>query len=176
MGELRFYIGLKASSSPQRYFVKPLWRLYFHFPCLPSLKNWEKAEKKKEWEDSHMTRPWGYSRRSGRFSSTAWKQVGWLVPALCSKSLPTLCDPMDCSPPGSSVRGILQASTLEWVGMPPPGDLPDPGTEPGSLVSPALAGRFFMTRSPWMPALVSLICAWSLWLSLGRTYPEHLVS
>ena len=30
----------------------------------------------------------------------------------------TLCDPMDCSPPGSSVHGILQARTLEWVAMP----------------------------------------------------------
>ena len=28
---------------------------------------------------------------------------------------PTLCSPMDCSPPGSSVHGILQARTLEWV-------------------------------------------------------------
>ena len=31
------------------------------------------------------------------------------------QSCPTLCDPMDCSPPGSSVHGILQARTLEWV-------------------------------------------------------------
>ena len=31
---------------------------------------------------------------------------------------PILCDPMDCSPPGSSVRGILQARILEWVAMP----------------------------------------------------------
>jgi len=30
-------------------------------------------------------------------------------------SCPTLCDPMDCSPPGSSVHGILQARILEWV-------------------------------------------------------------
>ena len=29
-----------------------------------------------------------------------------------------LCDPMDCSPPGSSVHGILQARILEWVAMP----------------------------------------------------------
>ena len=39
----------------------------------------------------------------------------------CAKllqSCPTLCDPMDCSPPGSSVRGILQARILEWVAMP----------------------------------------------------------
>ena len=46
---------------------------------------------------------------------------------------PTLCDPMDCSPPGSSVHGILQARILEWVAIPSPGDLPNSGTEPGSL-------------------------------------------
>ena len=34
-----------------------------------------------------------------------------LVTQLC----PTICDPMDCSPPGSSVHGILQATILEWV-------------------------------------------------------------
>ena len=34
------------------------------------------------------------------------------------QSCPTLCDAMDCSPPGSSVHGILQARILEWVAMP----------------------------------------------------------
>ena len=43
-----------------------------------------------------------------------------------------LCDPMDCSPPGSSVHGISQARILEWVAIPSPGDLCDPGIEPGS--------------------------------------------
>ena len=33
------------------------------------------------------------------------------------QSCPTLCDPIDSSPPGSSVPGILQARTLEWVAM-----------------------------------------------------------
>ena len=37
---------------------------------------------------------------------------------LCAKSCPTVCDSMDCSPPGSSVHGILQARTLEWDAMP----------------------------------------------------------
>ena len=37
---------------------------------------------------------------------------------LVAWSCPTLCDPMDCSPPGSSVCGILQARILEWVAMP----------------------------------------------------------
>ena len=36
---------------------------------------------------------------------------------LGSKSCPTLCDPMNCSPPGSSVHGILQARILEWVAI-----------------------------------------------------------
>ena len=43
-----------------------------------------------------------------------------MVACMHAKSLqscPTLCDPMDCSPPGSSVHGILQARTLEWVAM-----------------------------------------------------------
>ena len=32
-----------------------------------------------------------------------------------TQSCPTLCDPMDCSPPGSSIHGIFQARILEWV-------------------------------------------------------------
>ena len=34
-----------------------------------------------------------------------------------AQSFPTLCDPMDCSPPGSSVHGIFQARILEWVAI-----------------------------------------------------------
>ena len=48
--------------------------------------------------------------------STAVREV-----AVCAKllqSCPTLCEPMDCSPPGSSVHEILQARILEWVAMP----------------------------------------------------------
>ena len=44
----------------------------------------------------------------------------WALPAAAAKSLqscPTMCDPIDGSPPGSSVHGILQARTLEWVAM-----------------------------------------------------------
>ena len=37
---------------------------------------------------------------------------------LVAQSCPTLCDSMDCSPPGSSVLGILQARMLEWVAIP----------------------------------------------------------
>ena len=39
------------------------------------------------------------------------------VYVLVTQSCPTLCDPTDCSPPGSSVHGILQARILEWVAI-----------------------------------------------------------
>ena len=42
------------------------------------------------------------------------------------------CNPMDCSPPGSSVHGISQARILQWVAFPSPGDLPNPGIKPTS--------------------------------------------
>ena len=49
-----------------------------------------------------------------------------------AQSCPTLCDPMDCSLPGSSVHVIFQARVLEWVAMSfsSPGDLSKPGIKP----------------------------------------------
>ena len=53
-----------------------------------------------------------------------------LVAQLCL----TLCDPMDCSSPGSSVRGILQTRILEWAAMPfSRGVFPTQGLSPGLL-------------------------------------------
>ena len=46
-----------------------------------------------------------------------------------AQSCPTLCGPMDCSPPGSSAHRIFQARRLEWVAFPKTGDLPEPGIE-----------------------------------------------
>ena len=58
------------------------------------------------------------------------------------------CDPKDCSPPGFSVPRIFQARILEWVAMPPPGDLPNPGIEPWSPAPPVLASAFCTTAPP----------------------------
>ena len=57
----------------------------------------------KNWKDSHYTK------------ATKFKFCGLLSEVV--QSCPTLCDPMDCSPPGSSVHGILQARILEWVAI-----------------------------------------------------------
>ena len=79
-------------------------------------------------EESNL--PWWRAR-----DKTGWVHVcsPWaLCPStlcLVAHSCPTLCDPMDCSPPGSSVHGDSPAKNTE-VGCPPPGDLP--GTEPRS--------------------------------------------
>ena len=75
---------------------------------------------------------------------------------MCAKSLqsyPTLCDPVDCSPPGSFVHGILQAR--DWSGLPfsSPGDLPDPGIKPGSL---ALQADSLLSEAPEKPTLIPL--------------------
>ena len=55
---------------------------------------------------------------------------------------------MDCSWPGSSVHQISQARRLEWVAISFLRGFSKPGIEPESLVSPALAGRFFITEPP----------------------------
>ena len=66
------------------------------------------------------------------------------VSAKSRQSRPTLCHPMACSPPGSSVHGILQSG----LPCPPPGDLPNQGSNL-RLMSPALAGRFLTTSVTW---------------------------
>ena len=52
------------------------------------------------------------------------------LPILCVCVCLTLCDPMDCSPLGSSVHGIFQARILSVLPFPPAADLPRSGIEP----------------------------------------------
>ena len=56
---------------------------------------------------------------------------------MCSvaQSCPNLCDPMDYSPPSSSVHRVSLIRILEWVAMPSSRDLPDPVIKPMSLAS-----------------------------------------
>ena len=54
------------------------------------------------------------------------------VKVLVAQSCLTLCNRMECSPPGSSAHEILQVRILEWVAIPFSRDLPNPGMEPRS--------------------------------------------
>ena len=67
---------------------------------------------------------------------------------LVAQSCPTLCDPMDCSPPGSSAHGFSRQEYWSGLPFPFPGDLPDPGIQAASLLASPLAGRFFTTEPP----------------------------
>ena len=76
-----------------------------------------------------------HSRLPGVWGKSPWQRdevclspdqipLSFVIPSLVSESksevaqsCPTLCDPVDCSPPGSSVHGILQARMLEWVAI-----------------------------------------------------------
>ena len=60
-----------------------------------------------------------------------------------------LCDPRDCSWPGSSVYGIFQARILEWVAMPFSRGSSQSRDWTTVSMSPALARRFFITSSTW---------------------------
>ena len=92
------------------------------------------------------------------------------------QSCPTLCDPMDCSPPASTVHGIFQARILEWVAFPTPGDLPDPGIEPVYLRYPAFVSRFLQLALPGKAAICILThLSPPSWTSLPPTHPlTHL--
>ena len=60
----------------------------------------------------------------------------------------TLCNFMKHNPPGSSVNGIPRQEYWSGLPCPPLGDLPNPGMEPVSLASPALAGGLFPLKPP----------------------------
>ena len=84
---------------------------------------------------------------------------------------------MDCSLPGSSVHGILQARILEWVAISSPGDLLNPRIKP---IPPPLADGFFTTKAPGKLSLTfreRLICGGQMrkyLLDLGNPNSEKL--
>ena len=71
---------------------------------------------------------------------------------MCAKllqSCPILCDPMDCTTAHQAPPSMGFSRQEDWSGLPfpSPGDLPNPGNQPMSLMSPALAGGFFTTST-----------------------------
>ena len=93
-------------------------------------------------------RGWITSQFVESYTMVCWQKancVWWMDRTMhvCAQSCLTLCDPVDCKPPGSSVQGILQARILEWVSMLSSRGSSQPRIEP---TSPVLAGRFFTKR------------------------------
>ena len=69
------------------------------------------------------------------------------VPVLVFQSCPTLCDSMDCTCQASPSMGFSRPEYWSGLACPPPGDLPDPGTEPAAPTSSELAGGFSATSA-----------------------------
>ena len=61
----------------------------------------------------------------------------------------SIWDPMDCNHQAPLSMGFSRQEYWNVLSWPPPGDLHDPGIKPESLMSPALAGRFFTTSPTW---------------------------
>ena len=70
-----------------------------------------------------------------------------------AQSHPTVCDPVNCSLPGSSIHEIFQTRILEWVSISSSRGSSRPRIKPKSAVSPAWTGEFLTTESPGKPRL-----------------------
>ena len=64
-----------------------------------------------------LTNSWLQLISNFLLSVSTWMSVKWKVKVLVTQSCLIFCDPTNCSPPGSSVHGILQARILEWVAI-----------------------------------------------------------
>ena len=98
--------------------------------------------------------------RSSGTKPTVSPRSASAVLGLVTQSCPILCDPMDCSPPGFSVHGILQARMLECVAISFSSDLPDPGIKTGSPALQADSSANWATGKAWS------VCASSQFLPL----------
>ena len=95
----------------------------------------------------------------------------WVKWSEVAQWCPTLCDPMDCSPPGSSIHGILQARVLEWVAICFSRGSSWPRNR--TWVS-GTVGRCFTvwaTREVWVKHKLKVLLAWSkLFLSTNPRF------
>ena len=75
-----------------------------------------------------------------------------------AQSCPALCSSVDCSPQAPLSTGFPREEYWSRLPFPPPGDLPDSGIEPASLIPPELEVEFFTTSTTW-EALVGFYMA-----------------
>ena len=78
-------------------------------------------------------------------------QFAPLCSCLVTQSCPALCNPMDCSPPDSSVHGVLQARILKWVAISSSRGSSPPKDRTQIFCISCIAGIFFTTELPGKP-------------------------
>ena len=91
------------------------------------------------WQPSRLPCPWDSpGKNTGVGCRCLLQCMKGKSESEVAQSCPTPSDSMDCSPPGASIHGVFQARVLEWIVIPFSRDLPNPGIEHWSSVSPAL--------------------------------------
>ena len=113
-------------------------RKWNHVKCSVKIINgWKRMEEKNrnKWQEQQI--------------ETMIKMVVVNPSCEVAQSCPTLCDPMDCSPPAPPSMEFSRQEYWSGLPFPSPGDLPNPGIKPTSPASPALAGGFFTTTTTW---------------------------
>ena len=130
-----------------------LWALWSPWqswhPSVPALPTWHPTEQD-IIPSSTRAVPWlllgvsppGFAALTKESSASRRTHLAPHAPPSRLSPSHSLCNPVDYSPPGSSVHGILQARRWSRLPFPSPGDLPKSGIEPGSH---HFAGRFFTT-------------------------------
>ena len=90
--------------------------------------------------------------------------------SICAKSLQsclTICDPMDCSPPGSSVHGVLQARILEWISI----SFSRGSSQPGDQTHVSHVSRICR----WVPSSTTWEAPISVWLCPNPSLTDWLL-
>ena len=121
-----------------------------------------------DWAHPKIPAYWMYKNPCSNLTKCSWRTYlvfYWLSGVVCFfvfvfgaqgglkvkvKSCPTLSNPMDCSPPGSSIHGILQEEHWSRLPSPSPGDLSNPVIEPRS---PALQADALPSEPPGFSGL-----------------------
>ena len=161
LGQLGFIFLLAGLLSEPPYTLRPLmWDSYYiqHFDRVPTELLFFSLEylliqKYSECHCEYCIVPSSYPLL-GELNTFVWNQHRFLHLRQVSNFSEwvkvtqlylTLCDTMDCSPPGSSIHGIFQARILEWVAI----SFPRGSSSPRDwTTSPTLASRFFTTERP----------------------------
>ena len=163
MAEARFKPGSSQLQSPH-----PLHEAELQFLCSPASLQPVDCARHRELQRPHLHLvlrrrlsalqcdvDWGrvrQCRRQRRLASGKEKGVpfSWGL-RMCKllQSCLTLCNPVDCSPPGSSLHGILQARMLEWVAMPSSRGSSPPRDRTHVAFVSFVGSRFFTTSATW---------------------------
>ena len=131
-------------------------------------------KRKKKWMRDIFMFNFVVRKRYFIFLFKTENRLGFLC--YCAQSCPTLCHPMDYSPPGSSVHGILQARILAWVALPCPRTSSQPRDQTHLSRISWIVGRFFSVETLGKPLILSNKLLKTCGFFLNNCFPFQLLT